>query len=406
MRPSAYRYFTVLGILLLGACDDATSPTVVTGTSTAAAGTAAGGTPIGGSATSGSSGTPGATLEGGIAGDSNAAGGANGGTGSGGEAGAPDTDAGGDTDAGSLVVELTDVFPTAGCGEAPPVGTGPFTIETMGTKAADCLDAECGPWTSNREYSIFLPQGYDPNTAYPLVFEGPGCGGGSENIYTYDDNANNTVIRVGLKPSAEIQAIHATNPGSSCFDDRDGDNSVDWVFYENLYDALASSLCFDRNRVFAGGNSSGSVLANELGCKYAGDALRPIRGIMPHSGTLPAEPQQAPTCTTAPMAGMWIHTTGDTIYPFADTVPAINRAMALNDCTFGATYDTATLINYPIGGGQPQDTCKQIVGCDVLYPLVVCLLAGGGHGGSSDSVVNPGVSTFLRSFLAPPLAAP
>jgi poly(3-hydroxybutyrate) depolymerase len=93
------------------------------------------------------------------------------------------------------------------------------------------------------------------------------------------------VIRVGLSPSAYWQAYHATNPGQGCFDDADGDNSVDWVFYEDLYDRLAGQLCFDRNRVFvAGEGRSGARLADELACKYAGDVTRPVRGVMSNAG--------------------------------------------------------------------------------------------------------------------------
>ncbi len=95
------------------------------------------------------------------------------------------------------------------------------------------------------------------------------------------------------------------------------------MFYENLYDALNPMLCFDRNRVFSAGNSSGAYFSNELGCKYAGDALRPVRGVLPNTGGLPTQAQYVPTCTNKPMAGMWVHEVNDQEMPFSGNKVAI-----------------------------------------------------------------------------------
>ncbi len=277
------------------------------------------------------------------------------------------------------------------------------TIPTMGTKPDDAADSTKGPWSYEREYFVTLPQGYDNSKAYPLVFEAPGCGGKGTDVYPLDNNVDNTVIRVGLTPPPN-DIGHATNPNQGCFDDREGDDSVDWVFYENLYDKLAGQLCFDRNRVFSVGNSSGSWFSNELGCKYAGDATRPVRGVMPHSGGLPTDERYVPTCTKKPMAGMWVYEVADVNNPFATSKVAIDRAMVVNGCTC-ATYDTAQFDDFPIGGGIAGSTCKRITGCPDLYPLVVCGLPGTGRGGD-DNVVNPGFSTFLKLFSKAPLLTP
>ncbi len=195
----------------------------------------------------------------------------------------------------------------------PGQTSGKQTMTTSGTKPAGCADSVCGAWTYPRDYYVTLPKGYVNNKAYPIVFEGPGCGGQGTDVYGLNDptagntgNVNNTVIRVGLTPPPNAIG-HATNPNQGCFDDKEGDSSVDWVFYENLYDKLASTICFDKNRVFASGNSSGAWFSNELGCKYAGDPTRPVRGIMPNTGGLPTTPApQVTTCSSKPMAGMWV----------------------------------------------------------------------------------------------------
>jgi len=347
----------------------------------------------------------GASGAGGLGGSGGSAGSTDGGTagaGGTGTAGAPGTGLGfGGSD-------VTKGVPTTGCGMDPGQAIGTLvmhTIQTMGTKAADCADSVCGPWMYTRQYFVKLPLGYDNTKAYPLLFEGPGCGATGINLYPLPDLAS-TVIRVGLTPPPNAIG-HATNPGQGCFDESDGDNSVDWVFYENLYDRLAGQLCVDRNRVFVSGEySGGGRFADELACKYAGDATRPIRGVMSNAGDWPTAPSVPPTCTTKPMAGMWVHQIGDLTRQWSKTKIAIARAMAVNGCTLGTGYDDAQFEPFPIGHASPDTTsCKRIKGCPELSPLVVCLLPGNQHSGN-ENVVNPGWPTFIKLFSAPPLLTP
>jgi poly(3-hydroxybutyrate) depolymerase len=208
------------------------------------------------------------------------------------------------------------------------------------------------------------------------------------------------VIRVGLTPPPNAIG-HSTNPNQGCFDDKEGDDSVEWPFYEALIDKLKASLCYDENRVFASGNSSGAWLANELACKYSGNtAGYAIRGIAVNAGGLPAAAAYVPTCTQQPMAGMWVEQANDPGSDvFAGWQPAFARAMNVNRCT-GGSYSAAMLADFPIGGGKPPGTCKKVVGCPAEYPLVVCLVAGNGHA-SNDDTVNPGFATFFSSLEAP-----
>jgi poly(3-hydroxybutyrate) depolymerase len=288
-----------------------------------------------------------------------------------------------------------------GCGQDPPAALVPGTlveqmIMTMGTKSATCSDSKCGAWTDMREYYIRLPTGYDKTRPYPILFEGPGCGSHGNNLYAITA-FDSTLIRVGLTPSAYWQQYHATNPGQGCFDEKDGDNSVEWPFYEALYDHLAATVCFDKNRVFVGGNSSGAWVANELGCKYAGDANRPVRATLVNTGGLPTDPKYAPTCTTKPLAGFWSHTVGDMVNPFSGNIVAMNRVLAVDGCAPpGVTYTTATFDPFAI---SPTDSvsCKMYKGCPSLYPLVVCPLPGTTHG-ANDPVVVPGWAAFVSLF--------
>jgi poly(3-hydroxybutyrate) depolymerase len=390
----------------------------VAGTTSASGSTGMSGSPAtGGSGNTAGSGTGGASTAG-----SSTGGAATAGTGGQSMAGA------GGGSGGSGGGDITKVWKSMGCAKAFAGQSGAkITIPTKGMKDANCADkinnkARCGLWGQAgntwvndnqvpcpngdctqpvmRDYYVNLPANYDMNKAYTLVFEGPGCGGGGQDVYPLNNNADGTIIRVGLTPPPSYIG-HGTNENQGCFDDKEGDDSIDWVFYENLYDKLNNEICFDRNRVFSAGNSSGSWFSNELGCKYAGDPMRPVRGVMPNTGGLPNQAQWEPTCTTKPMAGMWIHEVGDTTNPFTGNKFAIARAMKVNGCTGAMDYDAAVAANavqnFPIGGGQPDDTCKLIKNCPALYPLVVCALPGTAHG-SHDPQANNGFSTFVKQF--------
>lgn len=57
----------------------------------------------------------------------------------------------------------------------------------------------------NREYYVWLPAGYDPTRAYPLVFEGPGCGGKGTDVYPFTNCA--------LPGNAHGSHDNVVNPG-------------------------------------------------------------------------------------------------------------------------------------------------------------------------------------------------
>ena len=313
--------------------------------------------------------------------------------------------------------DITKVAPTTGCG-VDPAGFTPEmlirqTVQTSGTKAPSCADKKCGPWSFQREYFVQLPTGYDRTKAYPLLFEAPGCGGTGRGLYALPDLAS-TVIRVGLSPSSEATQLLPTTTAATnqaCFDDKDGDDSVEWPFYEAVWDKLASTICFDRNRVFAGGNSNGAWLANELGCKYAGDATHPIRGVVANTGGLPSEPMYKPTCTMKPMAGFWSHGVGDSVNPFSGTIYAMNRVLPFDGCApAGVQYANAAFMPFPITtlipiSGTDSTSCQRYTGCDPTTPLVVCPLNLNDHSGH-DAVVTPGWATFIKLFSSPPLLTP
>jgi hypothetical protein len=289
-----------------------------------------------------------------------------------------------------------------GCGKEYACAPGRRRLFTTGEKAPDCADEldgirRCGPWSVQRDFYVTLPTGYDPQKPYGLMIHGGGCGSLAYESASFVNGAADSLIRVGVAPGPDSTGQPAGFYG--CFDDYEGDDSIDWVFYERLYDKLNAELCFDRRRVFVSAHANG--FGNELGCKYAGDTVRAVRGVLVDSGWFPAQPQYLPTCSQAPLAGMWVNEVASLTNPFDGDKRAITRAMGLGQC-LGGDYDHAKLEDFPIGGGNADDVCQRIVGCDPLYPLVVCPLPSPQRG-RLDSVDNPGFLTFIKLFDKPPL---
>jgi hypothetical protein len=306
---------------------------------------------------------------------------------------------------GNQTVDVTMVRPTAGCGMAAPGDLTPQqfsqrTIMTSGSKVNSSGQQQCLPggqasfdWEWERQYFVRLPQNYDNTKAYPVVLQGPGCGSNGDQVYGLGDIAEE-VIKVGFSPPDSGTNCHQCCQG--CFDDKEGDDSIEFPFFEGVWDLLATELCFDQNRVFMNGNSSGAWWSNELGCVYSGHPTYPIRAIGVNTGGLPTDPTQRPTCAQTPMAGMWIHGIEDPENPWDGNLEAIKRAMAVNGCP-GGDFAGATKQPYAVGDNME---CVQIMGCPELYPLVACALVPGDDHDTHSYLAEPGFAQFFGSFFA------
>jgi len=256
-------------------------------------------------------------------------------------------------------------------------------LQTHGQK-----DDEDSPWSFEREFYIRIPEGYDHNRPYPIVFQGPGCGGTHPVEGTYDfDGSRDQFVMVALRPQ---YGIHY----ETCFDDKEGEDSIDWPFFESLVDYMKARTCLDENRMFAAGNSSGAWLANELGCKYAGNTEGyNIRAVGPNTGGLPPVGQEAPICSGQPLAGIWIGDLRDPSNPWEGNVLAIERALRVNGCSNPDYHAAATeLFEVP---DQP-DICRRVLGCPPDYPVVYCTFDNGTHEFHRDF----GDVAFPRFFLS------
>src|SRR5262249_9605575 len=115
---------------------------------------------------------------------------------------------------------------SAGCGMPAPMA-GNATIDIMGTA---------------REYILALPQGYDPNTPYKLIFAWHGLGGSAQQVasnwYGLARMADNSAIFV-----AGQGLMTMTNVGNGA--GWPNTNGQDVAFVKALYAQLQSQLCLD-----------------------------------------------------------------------------------------------------------------------------------------------------------------
>jgi polyhydroxybutyrate depolymerase len=243
------------------------------------------------------------------------------------------------TDGGFMADGAPPPVPTAGCGTPANQALGRYVRKNtmVGTRP--------------RDYSVYLPLGYDPMRPYRAVFLGHGCGGNGGVPFPFETASKGDAIIVGLD---------AVGP---CFD-VNGGMSTELPYFDQALKELSSTYCVDKSRVFMAGFSAGSWLANLLGCARAGV----LRGQGNAEGNLPP----IPACT-GPIAAMMAHDQNDTANDISGSIRARDRLLAVNGCS-------QTTLPYAYDGNPATPSpCVIYQGCMPGYPVVWCPTKGKGH---------------------------
>ncbi len=233
--------------------------------------------------------------------------------------------------------------PSAGCGDPPPLMPGKSISRTIQVGELE------------REYRVHLPANYDPAAPVPLVLVIHGYTGDVmklENEYTpfsQHADAHGYVVAYPQGTGFEVGGMLITSwndlgcnasPGpegpictEEAFDyptppECGEPSECDWCsccddvgFIEALLDELESSLCVDRDRVFATGISNGGMFVHRLGC----DLSNRFAAIAPVAGTIAKGFNCAPR-SSPKISMMNIYATRDTTVPF-DGTPASDGFM-------------------------------------------------------------------------------
>jgi polyhydroxybutyrate depolymerase len=330
--PSRTPFDSAAFALLVLACSS--EPSKVGQTPGTGGGGGAGGTMI----SAGSGGTsPGGSGAGGVAGSGGAAGGAgaSGSAGSGGNAGgggnAGSAGAGGNAGSGGQAT-------SNGCGSTEAPESGRYMIDVGGTM---------------REYELKVPDDYDPEKPYKLIFGFHWRGADSQAVvdndyYGLEPLSNGSAIFVSPEGLIDNEVSGWANP-----------NGRDIEFTSAMVERLKSELCIDESRIFSTGFSYGGMMSFAIGCAL-GDTFR---AIAPYAGALYSGCEDG----TAPVA-MWgshgYSDGADGVVPIANAREARDEFLTRNGC------GTETVPVAP-------DECVAYQGCQAGYPVTWCEWDGG-----------------------------
>ena len=205
-------------------------------------------------------------------------------------------------------------IPSAGCGTSRTLANGTRNIQSSGT---------------NRQYILDVPNNYDNNHPYRLVFgihafyghmdriaDGSEIGGGNPNYAHY-----------GLKQYAGDTTIFVAPNGTGNPNGWPNQDGRQTVFFDDMLRELTSDLCIDESRIFAHGFSYGSGMSYNLACERP-EVFRAV-GIY---GTGDA----VISCGTpsAPMAYLGVHGIGDGTFNIRSNGHKYrDRMVQANGCT-------------------------------------------------------------------------
>jgi len=250
----------------------------------------------------------------------------------GGQSGAP-TGAAGAGSSGSG--NPSAAAPSAGCGKATTLVNGRTTIDVGGTM---------------REYILALPDKYDQNHPYRLIFGWHPWGGSAQQVASGG--------YYGLVSQAKGSAIFVAAEGLDFGGNGKGwgnQNGQDIALLKAMLDLFRSQLCIDENRIFSTGFSFGGMMSYTVGYEF--DVFR---AIAPCSGDLQVIPHKE--TNTKPLPIMAFHGDKDDFVTTARGRAARDKYLARNQC------GTMTMPVSP-------SPCVEYQGCAV--PTFWCEFSGG-----------------------------
>jgi polyhydroxybutyrate depolymerase len=272
-----------------------------------------------------------------------------------------------------------DVRPADDAGTAPDASADRATgVDRMADGGAAARSPGCGkPATGTsryerrtitvagvqREYFLWVPRGYDPTRAYPLIFRWHGTGGnGTSGGLEIEQAADEDGLVASPSGIGGVWSLQAEGPDVALFD--------------ALLGQLGDTLCVDPRRVFSYGFSLGAAFTNLLGCVRS-DVLRAVA---------PVDGLPGGDHCTGKIAAWITHGTADTTVPIAIGTTIRDRYLGVDGCATSAVAEAPA-------------PCVRYQGCAPGYPVVWCKTAS--EHDPQAKFTAPGAWDFFRSL--PPL---
>ncbi|MER5373332.1 cellulose binding domain-containing protein [Streptomyces sp. NPDC002553] len=195
-----------------------------------------------------------------------------------------------------------------GCGKAPTLTSGTYTIQSGG---------------KNRSFILRVPDGYDRNRAYRLVFGFHWLGGTSTDVATGRTVETGTWAYYGLQRLANNSAVFVAPQGLNNGWANNGGEDVALV--DDIMRRIESDLCVDTTQRFALGFSYGAAMSYALACSRA----TVFRAVAVQSGG------QLSGCSggTQPIAYLGVHGLRDNVLGISGGRALRDRFVRNNGCT-------------------------------------------------------------------------
>jgi polyhydroxybutyrate depolymerase len=222
-----------------------------------------------------------------------------------------------------------------------------------------------------RDYLLWVPAGYEPDKATPLVFNFHGWGGNAFGHYT------STQMDV---PASEFNFILVTPNGfekswngAGCCGSAHLLGIDDVGFTSDMIDSISEEYCIDQDRIHATGVSNGGHMSWRLAC----DLSERISAIAPVASTL-AGPD--PCLPSRPVSVIGFHGTDDAYNPYSGGGPfwedfgvggGLRSALAWAS---GMCTDTTEVVY-----AEGEVTCFAYTDCGEHGRVEFCTVDGGGH---------------------------
>lgn len=232
-----------------------------------------------------------------------------------------------DDDGGASTLPTT----TPGCGVAAKASPPAGDKKTVDVGAA------------KRSYVLYVPAGYDPSRAYPVVFVFHGIGANGTQMSQF----------VKMQEYAAGDAIVVFPDAASGRWDIAGEQ--DLLFFDAMQKSLGATLCVNPQRVFALGFSYGAYMTNHLGCLRSSA----LRAIVAADGGFS---DKASACGKT--AALVYHRREDNDEPVANGVAARDKWIAINGCSKASKPVTEW--------GLDGKGCVAYDGCPGAAPVLWC----------------------------------
>lgn len=228
---------------------------------------------------------------------------------------------------------------SAGCGMAKTLQNGPLDISFGG---------------GTRKYILRVPEAYDKDHAYRLVFAFAESGASAMSVASRNYF---TMATLDSKETIFVAPDAANGMGSW--------SKADVELTDAILAKLEEGLCIDKSRIFATGFSFGGAMSLALACTRA-DVFR---GVAFFSGA-----DLTGSCTgtlTKPIAYYASQASKDST---GTPMPSSGRVKQAEFAAVNGCMPEPTATTFP-GAGKPH-TCTEYKGCSAGHPTKYCVFDG------------------------------